>query len=486
MLKKRSFFAGSLLLALMTAVFLYIITMCKSYTFYIEEFESLKFSHIGITYSDDSIVSNEEPVKENGCFKIVFNPLRQGSTIAEIKYYFEGDEDSQEQSYIGQSLNLNVGIFNVITDTTYSNIPNFSGYPIIYIAGALFFSVMAVYMIILFRKSLKSDMYSYGTVFNCSLMICFVGLAVTFIVISIYVLMNYYFYQAYSIHQLTVNIMFFVILVSVPLVLLYSVSMTISNISLIRHEGFRIVNALGIAISTVMTLGVALCVSMPFFMGTENHLFVVTYSIIASLYVFFELFLLGTKICALIAAKHIPEFNKDYIIILGCGIKKDGTLLPLLKGRADKAIEFYYKQLEATDKKAVFVPSGGQGSDEIISEGEAIKRYLLEQGIPREQIMPETKSTNTFENMKFSKELIGNDEAKVAFSTTNYHVFRSGIFSNQAGLNAEGMGSKTKWYFWPNAFIREFVGLLVSQKKKIIFLAVITALISVASSLLTV
>lgn len=76
-----------------------------------------------------------------------------------------------------------------------------------------------------------------------------------------------------------------------------------------------------------------------------------------------------------------------------------------------------------------------------------MKRYLLEQGIPEEQIMPETSSANTLENMKFSKALISDSSAKVAFSTTNYHVFRSGIFANQAGLKAEGMGSKTKWYF---------------------------------------
>lgn len=115
-----------------------------------------------------------------------------------------------------------------------------------------------------------------------------------------------------------------------------------------------------------------------------------------------------------------------------------------------------------------------------------MQRYLLEQGITKEQIMPETKSTNTFENMKFSKELIADSDAKVVFSTTNYHVFRSGIFSAQAGLNAEGMGSKTKWYFWPNAFIREFIGLILSQKKKIIVLAVLTLLIIVGTALLTV
>ncbi|MGN0470664.1 MAG: YdcF family protein, partial [Acutalibacteraceae bacterium] len=91
----------------------------------------------------------------------------------------------------------------------------------------------------------------------------------------------------------------------------------------------------------------------------------------------------------------------------------------------------------------------------------------------------------TLENMKFSKEIIDDVNAKVLFSTTNYHVFRSGIFASQAGLEAEGTGSKTKWYFWPNAFIREFVGLIVSQKKKIIPLTLIIILIAVASALVT-
>ena len=76
-------------------------------------------------------------------------------------------------------------------------------------------------------------------------------------------------------------------------------------------------------------------------------------------------------------------------------------------------------------------------------------------------------------------------EANVAFSTTNYHVFRSGIFAGQAGLKAEGMGSKTKWYFWPNAFIREFAGLFLSQKKKVIALFLVAAALSVFSAIMT-
>ena len=103
----------------------------------------------------------------------------------------------------------------------------------------------------------------------------------------------------------------------------------------------------------------------------------------------------------------------------------------------------------------------------MISEGEAMKRYLLEQGIDESRILPETKSVNTFENIKLSKGIIEKDtqeDYNAAFATTNYHIFRGYILSEKLGLkNARGISAKTKWYFFPNAFLREFVGLLADK-----------------------
>ena len=53
----------------------------------------------------------------------------------------------------------------------------------------------------------------------------------------------------------------------------------------------------------------------------------------------------------------------------------------------------------------------------------------------------------------------------IAFATTNYHVFRSGVIANSVGLRADGIGSKTRSYFWVNAFIREFIATLEAEKK---------------------
>jgi uncharacterized SAM-binding protein YcdF (DUF218 family) len=158
------------------------------------------------------------------------------------------------------------------------------------------------------------------------------------------------------------------------------------------------------------------------------------------------------------------------MLILGCQINNDGTLTPLLRSRADKAVEFARAQKEKTGKELIFVPSGGKGPDEIIPEADAIKNYLLSLGIPEERILPENESTNTYENIRNSMELIrkhaGEDAPKVAFSTTNYHVFRSGLYARRVKMKAQGMGAKTKWYFWPNASVREFVGLLTDHRLK--------------------
>ena len=85
---------------------------------------------------------------------------------------------------------------------------------------------------------------------------------------------------------------------------------------------------------------------------------------------------------------------------------------------------------------------------------------------------------NTYENIKFSNKLINKKNANIAFSTTNYHVMRAGLIATEQGIKTEGIGSKTKSYFWINAFIREFIGTLYLEKKKhILFFLLIVIII---------
>ena len=259
-------------------------------------------------------------------------------------------------------------------------------------------------------------------------------------------------------------------------VLLFSLALTVSNIVLIRREGFRRANLYGIFISLVMVAGLVGGVLLTeLFPGGSTMLYhanMVALSTYTSVYCLLECFLIGSIICGVYAALHEPAYDKDYVIILGCRVRPDGTLYPLIRGRVDRAIRFYRDQEKATGKRPVLVPSGGKGTDEQVGEAVAMAMYLAEQGIPAEQILVEDRAETTLENMQFSKTLIEarNPQANVAFSTTNYHVFRSGIISTQAGLRAEGMGAATKWYFWPNASVREVVGMVAYAWKQLLIL----------------
>ena len=250
------------------------------------------------------------------------------------------------------------------------------------------------------------------------------------------------------------------------LLALFSLVLAVSNLVLIRHEGFRPSNMLGIAVALLIVGGAAFGIWMSYSLLTfplRNMLL----NVYAGIFVYLECILTATVIHALMAGRHEPAYDRDYVIVLGCRIRPDGSLYPLIRARVDRAIAFLRSQEAATGKRAVLIPSGGKGEDEPVSEAEAMARYMLEQGIPQEQILVEDQSKTTLENLRFSRRLIekqgDGQTAGVAFSTSNYHVYRGGILAAGSGWNIDGMGSRTKWYFWPNAFLREFIGLLASN-----------------------
>ena len=202
-------------------------------------------------------------------------------------------------------------------------------------------------------------------------------------------------------------------------------------------------------------------------------------SIIYLTIAYLECVLISTIVIAVMAVKKRVDYNKDYIIILGCKIRRDGTLPPLLRGRVERALEFRNEQLKATGKDLIFIPSGGKGNDEIISEAEAMSNYLIERGIDNNKIILEDKSTSTYENIKFSYKLIKDKEANICISTTNYHVLRAGMIVDMQDLKVDCIGSKTKTYYWINAFIREFVGTLYAERKRhiLVFMLIILFII---------
>ena len=270
-----------------------------------------------------------------------------------------------------------------------------------------------------------------------------------------------------------------------PLIIVLAIYSVITNIVLIHKEGLKFQNILGILFGISITLGAFSSQAVFAFIKNLNlaksQIYLGRFLEVGlnSILCYFYCLTLATVYCNVMAAMHKPKYDKDYVIILGSKIREDGTLPPILKARVDKAIEFANEQREKENRNIIFVPSGGKGEDEATSEAEAMKNYLIEKGINPENIIVENKSTNTMQNMRFSKQKIDEKtkDAKIIFSTTNYHVFRSGVIASNEGIDCEGIGSKTKWYFYTNALIREFIANLFSQKKQHILIITLINLI---------
>lgn len=358
----------------------------------------------------------------------------------------------------------------------------------------IYLIALGIYFVIKFRESMKESLYKYDNILYIGL----ISFDIYLIYSQICALVNKNGINGAL--MTSVSAAQSIVMFTAPVVFIATILVTVSNIQLIRKEGRTWRNMLGLILGVILGIGCLL----PYFIwlwmfytdvidthyerGFGRFFEMFLENTVSSLVFYLECILLGTIIIAVKAAKHIPAFDKDYIIIHGCQIRKDGTLTKLLQSRADRAIEFAKLQKEATGKDIIFVPSGGKGNDEIISEGEAIKRYLLENGISEDKIIKEDDSTSTEENVKLAmdkmRDNFGSDGYKAAFATTNYHVFRTGMLADKMGLKAEGIGSRTKAYFWINAFVREFIATVVKEKKTHIKVALILLAVNIISVLM--
>ena len=343
--------------------------------------------------------------------------------------------------------------------------------PVISLVFAVYELLVVILLLSAFYKQLQYNPYSYNTIFYMGFALFLTAVFLLQLRLSFLLLRQPEVYSAEMILHLLLGSAKNYMFLSSPFILVFSIALCVSNVALIRHEGRRLVNVLGIILSFLMLGGLVFLFLFDYSVsGSQREVMIhdLFANLFAAVYLYFECMLLGIMVADAIVVRYEPEPDKDYIIILGCGVRKDGTPSPLLRGRIDRALRFAEKQEALTGKAPLFATSGGRGPDEPVSESASMKRYLLEQGVPESRILEEDRSASTYENMKFSWEKIRavDPNGKVAFSTTNYHVFRSGLYARRVKMRAVGMGAKTKWYFWPNAAVREFVGLLTEHKLK--------------------
>ncbi|MGP6452586.1 YdcF family protein [Streptococcus dysgalactiae subsp. equisimilis] len=253
-----------------------------------------------------------------------------------------------------------------------------------------------------------------------------------------------------------------VILGLVLLVLLLTPLMMIlvflfNGITLLRREGVSVRNLL------LLCLAIAIMVQ-PFVSGfivdhfKDFSFLQVVYEVISIILNYIVLLMSAFTLSSLMNSFYLGKNQVDYIVVLGSGLNGD-KVTPLLASRIKKGIEIYKKNPDSQ-----IIMSGGQGDDELIAEGLAMKNFAVEQGISQKDVLVEDKSTNTRENILFSEELMAKSD-RFCLVTNHYHLFRALLTARELGLACRGYGAKTKLYFTLNAFIREFIGYLYLKRK---------------------
>lgn len=151
-----------------------------------------------------------------------------------------------------------------------------------------------------------------------------------------------------------------------------------------------------------------------------------------------------------------PDNRPTTLVVLGCQIKLDQPSR-MLKRRLDKAYGYL-----AEHEDVCVVVSGGQGSDEITSEADVMRNYLVSRGISESRIFTEDKSVNTRENIRFSKEIIEENGlcADITIVTDGFHQLRGDIFARREGLKAYNISAATEWWLLPTYWVREWFGIL--------------------------
>ena len=421
----------------------------------------------GITRAEDlrieaegpGVLVNGAPLVQDGYIRIPVRPGQKGESFLKVT-----DRDGKEIARHEMEVRRDRTVYDRETG-------GFTGDTAVMAAFTIFSLLLGAIMVWNFRQVRGSDFYDYMSLYFSGFSILALVTGTVMLTLTVRHMANPAGFSMMSAYSAISSASWHFMIVTAPLVICFAVAMIISNIALLRHMTPRIQNVLGLGIGLAMILGEVIGWLLfsndptgPEWLGRAETTFQNVY---ATVFAYFECILAGAVICGLKAPQMTVAPDKDFIIILGCGFRKDGTLPPLLRGRADRAIAFWRKQKEENGRVAILIPSGGQGKNETMAEAAAIRRYLLEQGIPEEMIRMEDQSTTTYENMCFSRKITDaiRPEGKVAFATTNYHVFRSGVWAAEAGVKAEGIGSRTKWWFWPNAFMRETIGLLQKRWK---------------------
>jgi len=152
-----------------------------------------------------------------------------------------------------------------------------------------------------------------------------------------------------------------------------------------------------------------------------------------------------------------PDFAEDVVIVLGAGLSGEEVGTHLAR-RLDTAIGYLNQNPDS-----LVIVCGGLGATQLITEAEAMRRYLVERGISPARIIMEDLSTSTYENLLFANEILSElfpQGFRAVLVTNDFHIFRAMTMAREIGIDAVPLGAPTPRRTIPANYLREMLAVL--------------------------
>jgi SanA protein len=128
------------------------------------------------------------------------------------------------------------------------------------------------------------------------------------------------------------------------------------------------------------------------------------------------------------------------VVVLGAGVRDDGSMSPILEERAITA-----KDLYDSGKACEIIATG------YAKESRAVKEYLIKEKVPQSIVKVDNDGIDTFTSMKNMKDVYNIDKAIII--TQDFHLPRAVYIARELGIDASGYEA---YKYYPYVMLEEY------------------------------
>lgn len=140
----------------------------------------------------------------------------------------------------------------------------------------------------------------------------------------------------------------------------------------------------------------------------------------------------------IITVKEAKDLDADCVIVLGAGLRPDGTPTGMLEDRVKVGDELYLNH--AAPKIIMSGDHGRKSYDEV----NAMKKYAIGEGVPSEDIFMDHAGFETYDTIYRARDVFG--AKKVVIVSQKYHLYRALYVAKKLGLDAYGVSATKRKY----------------------------------------